>query len=325
MVGMKDVKLAGFAPAMEGENLDMVTSHEICTESVQPFDNYREMLKQLRPDVAIVSTRLDRIPWISMDAANAGCHLICEKPLALDHETLSELHRVVRDKGVRLMAMLSMRSLPAFMAARDVYRSGDIGEVVVVNGRKSYRWLDQPDWYASRDTYGGTIGWVGIHAFDVISYITGESFTRVAALQSNFGHRHLKECEDNAVLIFEMSGGTHGTVSVDYFRPKTAPTHGDDWIRVVGTKGIIEANASQEFCRVLQEGKDSFDVPLPGPARLFRDFFSCLMNGTAPDVIESESFMLTHVCLCARDAADSGSLVPINQPFGTTSSEKGSS
>ena len=91
-----------------------------------------------------------------------------------------------------------------------------LGQVVLANARKSYKWgQSRPEWFGKRRTYGGTIGWVGIHALDAINYITGETFVSVAAMQSNLAHSERAECEDNCVLALELSNGSHATVSVE--------------------------------------------------------------------------------------------------------------
>ncbi|MCX7013309.1 MAG: Gfo/Idh/MocA family oxidoreductase, partial [Candidatus Sumerlaeota bacterium] len=190
----------------------------------------------------------------------------------------------------------------------------EVGEVVLVNARKSYQWGKRPDWFGRRETYGGTIGWVGIHALDMIHYTTGQRFVSVAAMQSNLTHLDRPACEDNCALILELANGAHATVSLDYCRPSTAPTHGDDWIRVVGERGALEANGSRETCGLIAEGQAPRDVPLAPTPSMYRAFLLSLL-GQAEFAIQqpADPFLLTHACLCARDAADSRSIVRIPQ------------
>ena len=250
MLDMTEAELYALAPADKSEDIDAFTKHEL-SKGKRVFGDYCEMLNTVNPDVAIIGTRLDRIPEIAIEAANAGCHLICEKPLALDFNKLEDLYKAVSENGVKLVAMLSMRSEAHLIAARNVYASGDIGQAVMVNARKSYKWGARPEWFGERKYYGGTIGWVGIHAMDMINFVTGLKFKKVAAMQENFAHLEYKDCQDNCALILQLSNGAHATISLDYFRPENAKTWGDDWIRVVGTKGIIEASGTKETCSVL--------------------------------------------------------------------------
>ena len=315
MIGMEEAGLIAFAPALEDEPPVTVTNHKIYNNDIYRFNDWQRMLAEVKPDVAVISTRLDKIAPIAISAAEAGCHIISEKPLALTHESLKELHKAVKDSGVELFAMHSMRSEGAFITAHRLYRNGDIGEVVLANGRKSYKWGTRPDWFANRNIYGGTIGWIGIHALDFIHYITGIGFQSVSAMQGNFAHPSHKDCEDNCAMILQMNNGAHATVSVDLFRPSSAPTHGDDWIRIVGTKGVIEANAGRGICSLIVEGKEPIDVPVAERGKMFRNFLLSLIGRAEyePELTTRDGFMLTHVCLCARDAADNGTIVKIEE------------
>ena len=305
IVGMKEVDLVGAVPALPGESVNNVLAHDAMSNGVPTFDDYHLLLKAAKPDVVILSCRLDRIPVLAMELAQAGCDLICEKPLALDLHTLDKLHQVIETTGVRLMAMLSMRADPVFQTARRLYRSGAIGEVALTNARKSYKYGVRPEWFGARKTYGGTMSWVGIHALDMIHFITGQSFTSVAAIQKNFAHPDRPDCEDSIAAVFGLANGGSATVSADLLRPAAAATHGDDWIRVVGTKGIIEARSNDGVVRLLRDGVEAELIP-PDPVRpMYRPFL--LREKTNDPLLQpDDAFLLTQACLCARDAADAG-------------------
>lgn len=270
------------------------------------------MLDDLQPDVVIISTRLDLIPKVVIDAANRGCHLIAEKPLALDLETLARVKAAVESNGVRLTAMLSMRSEPQFIAAKQLYDQGVIGEAVLVNGRKSYKWGNRAEWMGDKSMYGGTIPWIGIHALDFINFVTGLGFKKVAAMAGNFAHPERPACDDNSTLILELSNGAHATASVDLFRPESANTWGDDWIRVVGTRGIIEARGSDLTCLLHLEGPAPVPAELPDKQKIFRNFLLAVGGDDTLSIPQDESFMLTEVCLHAQKSAETEYFIEID-------------
>lgn len=310
MLGMKEAELVGLAPAFPGEDISFFTSHELCQE-VRVFENFAAMLAETKPDVAIISTRLDVIPGVIIAAANAGCHIIAEKPLALDLETLDKVQEAIDKNGVKLTAMLSMRSEPQFIAAKHLYDRGVIGEAILVNGRKSYKWGNRAEWMGEKARYGGTLSWVGIHAVDFTNFVTGLGFTRVAAMKGNFSHPERPACDDNCTMILELSNGGHATVSVDLCRPGSANTHGDDWIRVVGTKGIIEARGSDLTCQLLLDSKEPVAVQLPGKSKMFREFLLAVAGDDSMEIPQEASFMLTRVCLLGQLSAENGEFLDI--------------
>jgi predicted dehydrogenase len=305
MIGMAEAELRGFAPADRGEDLSVLQELEIFAQrGVRAFDDHLAMLEEIKPHVAIVSTRLDQVAPVATSAANAGCHLICEKPLGVSHEQFHTLRAAVAHNKVRLMAMHSMRNFPAFIAARKAFQEGLIGEAIQINARKSYRWGNRPEWFAQRDLYGGIIPWIGIHALDVIHFVTGKRFTKVFAMHGNHAHADYAECEDHAVIVGSLDKGGHASISIDMLRPEAAALPGDDWIRVLGMKGMLEANASKGVCEIVSEGGAPTSPPLPESGAMFRSFLLSLRGQGSPSLSTDDSFLLTHACLVARDSAD---------------------
>jgi predicted dehydrogenase len=311
LLGCDEARLVATASAFAGEDLAGPRSHALVTAATQPFDNFPAMLRAERPDVAIVSTRPDMIAPVAIAAVEAGCHLICEKPLALDAAALGRLHAAVHASGRQLLAMHTMRSLPAFLAARRVVADGRIGRTMVVNARKSYKWGTRPEWFNDRALYGGTIPWIGIHALDMIQFVTGQWFTSLAAMHGNLAHPDRPGCEDHAVIVARLAGGGCATASIDFCRPAGAPTHGDDWIRVVGSRGVLEANASQGWCRLIEGEARPVELELPAPGRMFGDFLRCVGRGDSYEFSSDDAFALSHAALCARAVADDGTIVSL--------------
>ncbi|AQQ70949.1 Inositol 2-dehydrogenase [Limihaloglobus sulfuriphilus] len=305
-------ELCGIAPAFENEDISHCLNHRVC-KNVKKFEDYSEMIGIVRPDVVIISTRLDRIADLIIYAAENGCHIITEKPLALSLEKLEKVNLAVKNNNVKLAAMLTMRSEPCFIAAKHAFETGEIGRAALVNARKSYRFGDRPEWFGDIKQYGGTLGWIGIHAFDMIDFITGEKIVEVAAMKGNFCHQHRPACEDNCVVIFKFDNGGHGSVSVDLLRPDVTEVHGDDWIRIAGTKGIIEARASDRTCSIISQKKGQRAIKLPAASEIYTEFFeSTIINGAVSALSEADPFMFTKVCLMCEKSCEKSMFLKIN-------------
>jgi hypothetical protein len=98
-----------------------------------------------------------------------------------------------------------------------------------------------------------------------------------------------------------MENGIIGTASIDYWRPQTAPTHGDDQVRVAGTDGVIEV-AHGKCTLINAAGVKEFE--LAENRGIFYDFVRSIIDGTEGIVSSEETFELTRACLAARDDAD---------------------
>jgi predicted dehydrogenase len=302
-------QICGAAPAYGGEDMSFLTGQPQA-QQFPMFGNIGEMLESVQPDIAIVSTQPGAIAAGILRAAEAGLDIITEKPVGASLEENAAVSKTVAENNVRLMAIFSMRAMPVFQTARRLVREGAVGKPVLMNARKSYKYGDEkarPEWFGKREIYSGTFPWIGIHALDMIHFTTGLLPVQVAALQRNQTHRSRPDCEDTCCGIFELEGGAQATVSVDYFRPMSAKTHGDDWVRIVGTDGIIEARASEESVTLLNDSEVPQSVPLDEPESLFIPF----IEGREGLTGTSDALALSRACLIARQAADENRVLEI--------------
>jgi predicted dehydrogenase len=207
--------------------------------------------------------------------------------------------------------LLTMRHEPKYATMRKLVQSGAIGTVCQATSQKSYRFESRPDWQKSRQRLGGMIPYIGIHAVDLIRWITGQDFTHVAAFHGNNGTPEFKETEDQASLLLRCANGASATVRLDYLRPSTAPTHGDDRLRIAGSTGIIEAVGGEEDLLLVTDNESPRKVKLEPTNNLFVDFVESLRAGRPSRIPAEDCFYVTEVVLKAREAAADRKLVEL--------------
>ena len=288
----EDVTLCGIAPESD---------HEGMTKSFDPdipfYADYKEMLDKESPDLAVVSPVFCHTGGVIIECARRGIDVFAEKPVASSLTELYEVEAAVRESGIRFSAMHYLRYTPAFYHAAALVKSGKIGDVKIINAQKSYKLGTRPKWYGDRELYCGTIPWVGIHAIDWIYAFTGKRFLSVSA-SSTGGSPELA-----ALCQFELEDGIIASASMDYYRPQSASTHGDDRIRCVGSRGAIEVR-DDEIILIDENGCTTL-TPTDAP-ELLEEF----LNGG--EVISAdEIFYITRVALAARESADTHKRVKI--------------
>jgi predicted dehydrogenase len=259
-------------------------------EGVTYYDNYKKMLDTENPDIAVVSPVFGLTGEICIECANRGIDIFAEKPVAKDIETLNRLKEAVVVNNVRFLAMHYLRYNPAFYTAAGLVRKGAIGDITLLNAQKSYKYGTRPGWYESKELYTGTIPWVGIHGIDWIYHFSGKKFLSVRA-SSDKGMP-----EKSAACLYELEGGAIATLSVDYYRPGGARTHGDDRIRCVGTKGVLEVKDGRVL---LIDSEGERYIENEKAPDLFEEFL------LGKDTIgREEVFYLTEIALLTRESAD---------------------
>lgn len=287
-----DTELLGFAPGSEGEGR---------TESISPevpfFNDYKAMLDEIKPDLAVVSPIFGLTGSVIIECARRKIDVFAEKPVATTLEELALVERAVKENNIRFSAMHYLRYAPAFYHAARLVHEGAIGEIVMLNAQKSYKYGTRPVWYGNRSLYGGTIPWVGIHAIDWISYFSSKRFLSVKSVSLG------KNPEMAALCQFELEGGAVASANIDFYRPSTANTHGDDRIRCVGTRGVIEVR-DQGYTLINENGTVT-ESPTDSP-----ELLSLFLDGEC-ELTPEEIFYVTRVALLARDSADTGKLMTV--------------
>ena len=150
----------------------------------------------------------------------------------------------------------------------------------MLNGQKSYKAGKRGPLFHKRETYGGTIPWVGIHALDWVLWFSGKRVKTVSAVQSSMANNHNGTMEATAICLFQLEDEVVAHINIDYLRPQTAETHGDDRIRIAGTKGVIEVRGGKVYL-INGEAEGQRELPLLQPPQIFEDFAGSLEGKTS--------------------------------------------
>jgi predicted dehydrogenase len=162
----------------------------------------------------------------SIAAAQAGKHVICEKPLGRDAEESYDAWRKVDEAGVKHMCAFNYRFVPAVRLARAMIEAGELGEIRHFRGRYLQEFITDPEfpmiWRLEKEVAGsGALGDLGAHVIDLGRYLVGE-VSAVSALARTFiperpGGKVTVDDAFEAVVEFE--NGAVGTLEASRFCP----------------------------------------------------------------------------------------------------------
>jgi predicted dehydrogenase len=203
--------------------------HELVKdERVQLFDNSGPNNLHAEPSIA---------------AAEAGKHVVCEKPLGRNADEAYETWRRVEAADVKHLCAFNYRFVPAVRLARQMVEAGELGEIFHFRGRYLQEWIVDPGfpmvWRLSADVAGsGALGDLGAHVIDLARYLVGD-IDSVSAVTTTF----IEEREGQKVDVddaFEaavtFADGAVGTIEASRFCPgrKNALT-----FEINGSKGSL--------------------------------------------------------------------------------------
>ena len=313
---IESIESVGISCGYSGENISEV--YQYISErgyKASVFSTHSEMLDVYQPDIAVISSRLDLNAGISVQALERGVHVFSEKPVATSTNDLF----LVKNAYIRaniahktyFATMLGLRYAPSFYTAWKLTEDENIGDIRLINTQKSYKFGNRDEFFKHRNLYGGTIPWVGIHAVDWLQWYSSQHFESVYAVHSTMNNHGYESLEMTALCLYTLGNGILGSVSMDYLRPDNADTHGDDRVRLVGTRGIIEVQAGKVF--LASEEKMFQEMPLQKPGNIFIDFINQVETGKKCRISAEESFMATEAVLLARQSADEGKILSFQQ------------
>jgi predicted dehydrogenase len=305
MAGNTEDQIVAVAKTIEQDELAKIKGSISKTTGQTPaeFDNWRKMLDEAKPDVVVVSGPLNKHAEVLIELFSRNISAFCEKPIAITLDDFAKVKKAFKASKANLAAQMGIRYEPAFMTAWNAVQAGAIGEPRILDGRKSYKCGTRDEFYRKRETYGGTIPWVGAHCIDWVQWFSGQRFKSVYAAHSTQANRGHGEMEMTSMCLFEMTNDVIATVSIDYLRPDNAPSHGDDRIRVGGTEGVIEVRGGQVYL-INGAVKGEQVLPLSCDRQIFKEFLA-QCKGTGKCLVSADNTLdITEVCLLAMKSAD---------------------
>jgi len=186
-------------------------------------------------------------------AAEAGKHILCEKPLATNAKEAKRMLDAVRRAGIKHMVGYNYRFVPAVLLAKKLIEEGRVGRIYHFRARYLQEWIMDPNfpliWKLRKEQAGsGPIGDLGSHIIDLARFLIGE-IKSVSAMTTTFiKERPLPEdptkkgkvtVEDAFVACIEFENGAIGTLEATRFAGGRKNYNN---FEINGEKGSIEFN-----------------------------------------------------------------------------------
>ena len=274
------------------------------------YADYKEMLGRERLDCVGICNHNGGRAAAAIACAERKLDFIAEKPLGISRAELQAVAGAVERNGVKAGMLLPMRFEPVYLAMKQVADSGEIGEVAQIDAQKSYQLDVRPEWQKHARTYGSTILWIGIHLIDLMTFTSGRSFSRAASFQGHVAFPELGDLQNATATIFRLDNGGTATLRMDYLRPASVSGHGDDRLRLAGTKGIVEYREDSGVTVLGANGKRTLDK-LPPRGSVFADFLQAAYAGARPQLAWRDVLRVNEWTLAAHEAGETGRVVQI--------------
>ncbi len=304
-----DVEFIGFSEpdAARGESASR-------THGAARFATHQELLEQ-KPDAVIVCCEnFGRMELVQM-AAQAGAHVLCEKPIEVSLSRALAMRDACEGAGVRFMTAFPMRFDPTIELLRQRVLNGDLGRVYGVNGiNHSENPSVHRAWFAQRALAGGgAVMDHTVHLADIYRWIFGAEIQSVHAEIGNPFRPDL-DVDTAGIALLTLQNGVFASIDCSWSRPATYPRWGHLKLEVVGERGALDVDAFAQHLTVYSNrnpravtwanwGSD------PNAAML-QSFFSSIRNDTDVSVTWRDGFEALRVALACYESNEMGQ--PVN-------------
>jgi len=307
---------------------------EIPNADISVFSNYREMLVKQRPDIVTIATESGKHLEIAKVCLEAGCHVICEKPMVLSTEDADEMICTAKKNNRKLAVCFQNRFNAPIQRLRSALEAGRFGRIL--HGTIQIRWNRNDSYYAEapwRGTWeqdGGTLMNQCTHGIDLLQWMMGEDAVRVQAQTRRF--LRPIEAEDFGAAIVEFRSGAVGIIegSADVY-----PSNINETLSIFGEKGSVVVGglavnridiwrfADADIAGDLEEKvlnpneKDPPTVYGFGHTALFKDFVEAIEADREPIISGESGRKALEIILAIYKSQKTGKAVDLPCDFST--------
>ena len=199
------------------------------------YGTYEELLNDSRVEFVYIPLPNHLHKKWTIKAAEAGKHVLCEKPLGLNKKEVEEMFAVAEENDVKLMEGFMYRFHPQVQRVKEIIERGDIGEPTFFRGAFSFPMVaqDREDDIRWKDEMGGgSLMDLGTYSINTVRFLFGEEPSRVFA-RSSYHPNHTAEAETQAIM--EFPDGRSATFDVSFLLDDRAS------YEVVSDSGSVKA------------------------------------------------------------------------------------
>jgi predicted dehydrogenase len=296
LIGCGDIASKRVAPALQDlPNCEFVAVARNRSDLAQSFAerfgapkwfaSWRELLRDNDIDAVYIATPVHLHAEQTIAAAEAGKHVLCEKPMALNVRECERVIAACRNHHVKLGVAYYRRFYPVLARIKDIVRSGEIGRPVITQINAFERF--NPDvgharyWLVEKGkSGGGPMFDFGCHRIEILLNIFGPIARTTGSTASVLFDRQV---EDTAVALFEFESRMRGVLTVTH-----AAVEPQDTISIFGTEGSIHIPVLNEGTMMVKTAAGKRTETYPPHANLHQplidDFTHAVLTDRDPQV-----------------------------------------
>ena len=274
LIGCGDISQNRVAPALRDlNNCEFVAVNRKNYDLAEPFalefgarkwyKNWQELIDDDDIKAVYIATPVYLHAEQTIAAANAGKHILCEKPMAMNEKECDEMISAAKANNVKLGIAYYRHFYPVVNRIKDIIQTGGIGTVIMMQANSAGQYNPLPGeprfWLLEKGkSGGGPMMDFGCHRIELMQNVLGP----ISSVGSIINRLHFeREVEDTATALFEFENGAHGVLTAMHsmFEDK-------DTLEIYGTDGSLYVdNLNKGQLRIVTKDGEQLEILPPHP------------------------------------------------------------
>ena len=297
-----DVELVGF-------------SHENLEEGVEfarrsGLNWFRKHSELLATDLdgAIICSETDKHRELVESAADAGCQILCEKPIETNLADAKAMLEACTKQGVHFMTAFPMRFASSVTSLRAMVQKGDFGTILGINGiNHSEIPTGHRRWFGDHILAGGgAVMDHTVHLVDLFRWIFDVEISEVYAETNSLLRAPQVNVETAGLMLLTFANGLQASIDCSWSRPTFYPRWGHLKMEVIGEKGAVVMDSFAEHVMLYSRGAPR-NPSWVGFARdpnqaMIEEFVASIRQNRPPQVTWQDGYEALKVALAAYES-----------------------
>lgn len=210
------------------------------------YDEYDDFLKTKVADAIYIALPNSMHCDFTVRAAQAGMHVLCEKPLAVTEEECERMIQAAEDNNVKLMTAYRLHFEEANLKTIEAVQSGQIGDPRAFVSAFSQQ-VQEGNIRLKRDLGGGTLYDLGVYCINAARYLFRDEPTEVFAYSANNGEQRFADIDEMTTATLRFPGERLATFTCSFGAADVS------WFQLLGSKGAVRLDPAYDFNAKLKQ------------------------------------------------------------------------
>jgi predicted dehydrogenase len=281
------------------------------------YPSYEAMLADQPAGVLVCSENVNHLPLVKL-AAEAGVHVLSEKPLATNLAEAQALLEACQQAGVLLMTAFPMRFSAPLLEVKAKLDEGSLGRIYGFNTTNQGQMpIKHRPWFVDKTLAGGgAVMDHVVHVADILRWYLGSEVVEVYAQTNQILHADTVAVETGGLLLLTFADGTFASLDCSWSKPLNYPTWGGLTMEIISERGLTIIDAFSQNLNIYKPSDNRQWWTYWGSDAnqgMVEEFVAAIREQRPPSISGEDGYKALEVALAAYASAEQGQ--PVKLPL----------